>query len=92
VYTQKGWEIGREIYANELLDGIGRISGHGPAYPMANLKDRDRGMILLLLDKIAAAGHAKLIPALRAWKKIDYKKVQQRIEQVIRYLEESDGQ
>jgi hypothetical protein len=35
---------------------------------MAHLKDRDRQMILLLLDKIAATGDRKFIPALKAWK------------------------
>jgi hypothetical protein len=39
---------------------------------MAHLKDRDRSMILLLLDKIAATGDRKFIPALKAWKKVDY--------------------
>jgi hypothetical protein len=59
---------------------------------MAHLKDRDRQMILLLLDKIAATGDARFIPALEAWKKVDYKKVQQRIRQVIQTLEASSRQ
>ena len=89
VYTQKGWEIEREQYANELLDGIETMLRDGPPYPMAHLKDRDREMILLLLDKIEATGDAKFIPALEAWKKVDYKKVKQRIGQIIRQLEAS---
>ena len=59
---------------------------------MKYLKDRDREMILLLLDKIAATGDAKFIPALEAWKKVDYKKVQQRIRHVIHRLEASNDQ
>ena len=59
---------------------------------MAHLKDRDREMILLLLDKIAATGDARFIPALEAWKTVDYKKVQQRIRQVIQRLEASGRQ
>jgi len=89
VYTQKGWEIEREQYANELLDGIETMLRDGPPYPMAHLKDRDREMVLLLLDKIEATGDAKFIPALEAWKKVDYKKVKQRIGQIIRQLEAS---
>ena len=92
VYTQKGWEIERAQYADELLVGIETTLRDGPPYQMAYLKDRDRGMILLLLDKIAAIGDRKFIPALKAWKKVDYKKVQQRIGQVIRQLEASGGQ
>lgn len=66
VYTQKGWEIERAQYADELLVGIETMLKDGPPYQMAHLKDRDRGMILLLLDKIAATGDRKFIPALKA--------------------------
>jgi hypothetical protein len=92
VYTQKGWEIEREIYANELLEKIEAALTDGPPYEMAHLKDRDRGMILLLLDKVSATGNRNFIPALKAWKRVDYKKVQQRIQQTIQRLEASDSQ
>jgi len=87
VFTEKGWTIAREFRANELLQEILTAAGDGPPYRMEHLKDRDRGMIFLLLDKIEATGEAKVIPALRAWKKSDYKKVRLRINQVIRRLE-----
>ena len=87
MFTDKGWEIAREIRANELLHGIFAAVGDGPPYRMEHLKDRDRSMILLLLDKIEATGEAKVIPALRAWKESDYKKVRLRINQVIRRLD-----
>jgi hypothetical protein len=90
VFTDKGWEIVREIRANELLDGILEAISNGPPYRMEHLKNRDRGMILLLLDKIEATGEAKIIPALRVWKMSDYKKVQLRINQVIRRLEDCE--
>lgn len=92
VYTPKGWEIEREIYANELLEKIEAALKDGPPYEMAHLKDRDRGMILLLLDKVAATGNRNFIPALKTWKRVDYKKVQQRIQQTIQRLEASDSQ
>ena len=91
VYTQTGWEIEREQYANELLDGIEASLGNGAPYHMEHLKDRDREMIWLLLDKITATGDSRFIPALEAWKKVDYKKVQQRIRQVIQQLKSSSG-
>jgi hypothetical protein len=90
VFTDKGWEIAEEIRANELLDGILEAISNGPPYRMEHLKNRDRGMILLLLDKIEATGEAKIIPALRVWKMSDYKKVQLRINQVIRRLEDCE--
>jgi hypothetical protein len=87
VFTDNGWEIAREIRANEMLEGILVTVVDGPPYRMEHLKNRDRDMILLLLDKIEATGEAKVIPTLQVWKKIDYKKVQLRINQVIRRLE-----
>jgi len=91
VYTQEGWEIERETYADELLKEIEAALKDDPPYEMAHLKDRDRGMILLLLDKVAATGNRNFIPALKAWKRVDYKKVQQRIQQTIQRLEASDS-
>ncbi len=90
VFTQKGWEIERDNYANELLAGFDEILSEGPPYQMEYLKDRDRGMILLLLDKTAATGEARYIPLLEAWRKVDYQKVRRRIGQVIHQLTECD--
>jgi superfamily II DNA helicase RecQ len=87
VYTEKGWQIERENYADELRQRIEQQLKDDPPYDMEYLKDRERGMILLLLDKIEATGDSRFVPALRAWKKVDYKKVQIRISQVIRRLE-----
>lgn len=87
VYTQKGWEIERENYADELLAGFDNLIQKGPPYDMEYVKERDRQMILRLLDKVETTGDARYVPLLEAWKKIDYKKVQFRIREVIRRLE-----
>ena len=87
VYTKKGWEIERENYVDELLAGFDKLIQEGPPFDMVYLKDRDRPMILRLLDKIEATGDRRYVPLLVAWKKIDYKKVQSRIREVIRRLE-----
>jgi len=88
VYTQKGWEIARENYADELLAGFDKLIREGSTFDMEHLKGRDRQMIFGLLDKIETNGDARYVPLLAAWKKIDYKKVQVRIHEVIRRLEE----
>jgi len=90
VYTQKGWEIERENYAVELLGGFDKLIQEGPPFDLVYLKDRDRPMILRLLDKIEATGDRRYVPLLVAWKKIDYKKVQIRIREVIRRLEKEN--
>jgi len=85
-YTQKGWEIERENYADELLAGFDELLQQGPPFDMEYLKDRDRQMILLLLDKVETTGNADHVPLLEAWREIDYKKVRQRISNVIQQL------
>ena len=88
VYTDQGWEIERETYARELLQGFDDLlaAGDGP-FDMGYLKDRNRGMILLLLDLVEGTGDPKYIPLLKDWQRIDYKKVRARIRRVIASLE-----
>ena len=86
VFSEKGWEIERETYAEELLQKLTRLL-EGKDYSFAqDLKDRNRGMILLLIEKIGQMGNARFIPLLKAWKEIEYKKVQAEIQRVIDYL------
>ena len=86
VYTPRGWEIEKETFASELLAGFDQLLEQPGEYDMTYLKDRNRGMIFLLLDKPAATQDPKYIPLLEAWAKIDYRKVRSRIRQVITAL------
>ena len=95
VYTKLGWEIEKETYTDELLAGFDKLLDSGfltlntftASHHMNYLKDRDRGMIMLLLDKVEATEDPKYIPVLKAWELIEYKKVQKRIRQVIGSIE-----
>ena len=90
VYSELGWEIEKETYADELLRGFDEMLASGKCpFDMSYLKDRDRGMILLLLDKVEATGNPKYIPLLKAWQQVDYKKVRQRIQQVVHRLSQA---
>ncbi len=83
VFSEKGWEIERETYAEELMQKLTRLT-EGKDYSFVlKLKDRNRGMILLLLEKIKQTGNARFIPLLKAWKGIEYKKVRTEIQRVI---------
>ncbi|MEW6623954.1 MAG: RQC-minor-1 family DNA-binding protein [Bacillota bacterium] len=83
VFSEKGWEIERETYAEELLQKLTKLL-EGKDYSFVQeLKDRNRGMILLLIEKIRHTGNARFIPLLKAWKEIEYKKVQAAIQNVI---------
>lgn len=86
VFSEIGWEIERETYAEELLQKLAKLlEGKDYSY-VQELKDRNRGMILLLIEKIMLTGNARFIPILKAWKEIEYKKVQANIQRVIDYL------
>lgn len=87
VYTDKGWEIERETYADELLDQLSVAAEKGQYEFVESLKDRNRGMILLLLDKIEDSGNKELITILKAWQMIEYKKIKIRLQEVIDVLE-----
>jgi superfamily II DNA helicase RecQ len=88
VYTEKGWDIEKETRAEEFLEEFEQIIEIGSTdFDMNYLKDRNRGMILLLLDKVEATREEKFIPILEAWEKVDYKKVRKRIREVINTIE-----
>ena len=87
VYTKAGWEIEKKTYAHELLQDIDRFLAAGQRpYDMSYLKDRNRDLIWCLLDKIETSGDSKYIPVLEDWELVEYKKVRERIQQVISHL------
>lgn len=86
-YTSFGWEIERKTYAEELLRGFDTmLATTGPPFDMSYLKDRQRDMILCLLDKVQASRDRKYIPLLEAWQQIDHRKVRERVGYVIKHL------
>lgn len=86
VYTDKGWEIERETYAEELMQRLTKCLKEKDYTFVTELKDQNREVILLLLQKIKRANNARFIPLLRVWQEIEHKKVQSAIQGVISYL------
>jgi len=86
LFTEAGWEIERETYAEELLHKLRDLIPHGDYSFVQELKDRNRQMILLLLEKIEATGDQRFVPLLEAWADIEYKKVKTAINRVIATL------
>lgn len=86
VFSEIGWEIERETYAEELLQKLVKLLDGKDYSFVQELKDRNRGMILLLIEKIKLTGNARFLPLLKVWKEIEYKKVQVEIQSVIDYL------
>jgi superfamily II DNA helicase RecQ len=90
-FTDKGWEIEKETCTDELLAKMKALFGSSDLDLIDTLKDKDRKMMFLLLDKIEAAGDPQFVPLLEYWKTIDYKKVQAKINGVIKKLEGGAG-
>jgi superfamily II DNA helicase RecQ len=87
VFSKEGWEIERENYAEELLQKLQSLLKSKDYRYVADLKDRNRGMILLLIDKIKNSNNRDFIPLLKAWQEVDYKKIKITLQEVIDYLE-----
>ena len=85
-FTEKGWDIEKDTYAEELLEKLESVLDSKDYTFVMELKDRDREMILLLLSKIQSTGDRRFIPLLKAWAEIDYKKVRKKINRVIAAL------
>lgn len=87
VFSQKGWEIEKETYTEELLQKLQNLLPGQDYSFVTDLKDRNRGMILLLIEKIKNTNNPAFIPLLKAWQQIDYRKVRMALQNVIDVFE-----
>ncbi|MFD0870210.1 RQC domain [Chlamydia abortus] len=91
VFTSRGWAIERERRAEEFLQEWDYWLENSVApLNMEYLKERNRGMMFLFLYKILCSRNKKYIPFLTLWERIDFKKVQAEIRNVIQALKQSD--
>lgn len=87
IFSERGWFIKSDQYTDELLNEWKEWTKSGKQNPdMSYLKDRNRKMILLLLEKIKESGDQSFIPYLELWEKVDYKKVRDEIRTTINVL------
>ena len=91
VFSRAGWEIEKETYTEELLQKLKDLVPAKDYSFVARLKDRNRGMILLLIKKIKNTNNPEFIPLLRAWQRIDYKKVKIELQKAIDILENKNS-
>jgi superfamily II DNA helicase RecQ len=88
VFTERGWNIQRDQAADLLLlEWTQWIQERAHHKDMTYLKDRNRGMILLFLQKIAATADKRFIPLLEQWSLVDYQKVKKAIHEVIVHMQ-----
>jgi hypothetical protein len=88
VFTDRGWLIQSYQYADKLIREWEEWMEQGKKNPdMTYLKDRNRQMILLMLERIKESGNKAFIPYLQLWEEVDYRKVRAAIRETIRVLE-----
>ncbi|MCD8501609.1 MAG: zinc-ribbon domain-containing protein [Bacillaceae bacterium] len=76
--------------ADEFLDEWKRwLKQDNKSPDMSYLKDRNREMIILFLEKVKETRDKRYISYLTEWAKVDYKKVKIKIYEVIKALEEN---
>ena len=92
VFTDRGWEIQIENMTELMLKQWEMWADTVPQdLDMTYLKDLNRSMILLFLEKVARTHDARYLPLLRQWAPIDYRKVREAIGKVIDYLEQGNS-
>lgn len=91
VYTPRGWEIERDTYTVEMLARVDALIADSDTPPdLTWLNDRNREVVMLLLDRIETTGDAGYLPALEAWSSNTYKKIRTRIRRVMESLADPD--
>jgi hypothetical protein len=88
MYTPRGWEIERQTYAAEMHARVDELLATGDTIPdLTWLNDKNREVVMLLLERIEGTGDHKYTPALENWSRNTFKKVKSRIRRGIATLQ-----
>lgn len=88
VYAPRGWEIERETYADELLEGINRLlAGDKALQDLSWLTEKNPEVLKFVLGKIADTSDAKYLPILKRWQNKATRKISNRIRETRRALQ-----
>lgn len=82
VFSEKGWEIEKETFAEELYQRFCLDIKEKNARVIFEMKDVNRQVVMLVLDKIEKDGTEEFLTCLEAWKPMEVKKVAARIAEV----------
>ena len=82
VFSEKGWEVEKKTYAEELYQRFCLDIKEKNASVIFKMKDVNRQVVMLVLDKIEKDGTEEFLTYLEAWKLMEVKKVAVRIAEV----------
>lgn len=82
VFSEKGWQIEKETFAQELYQRICLDVEEKKARVIFEMKEVNRQVVMRVLDKIEKDGTKEFLSYLEAWKMLEVKKVAARIIEV----------
>ena len=82
VFSEKGWQIEKETFAQELYRRMCLDVEEKKARVIFEMKKVNRQVVMCVLDKIEKEGTEEFLPYLEAWKMLEVKKVAARISEV----------
>lgn len=82
VFSEKGWQIEKETFAQELYQRMCLDVEEKKARVLFEMKEVNRQVVMCVLDKIEKEGTKEFLPYLGAWKMLEVKKVAARIAEV----------
>ena len=82
VFSDEGWAIEKETFAEELYQRFCLDIKEKNARVIFEMKDVNRQVVMLVLDKIEKDGTEEFLTCLEAWKLMEVKKVAARIAEV----------
>ena len=82
VFSEKGWQIEKETFAQELYQRMCLDVEEKKARVLFEMKEVNRQVVMCVLDKIEKEGTEEFLLYLEAWKMFEVKKVAARIAEV----------
>lgn len=82
VFSEKGWQIEKETFAQELYQRMCLDVEEKKARVIFEMKEVNRQVVMCVLDKIEKDGTKEFLPYLEAWKMLEVKKIAARIIEV----------
>ena len=82
VFSEKGWQIEKETFAQELYQRMCLDVEEKKARVLFEMKEVNRQVVMCVLDKIEKDGTKEFLPYLEAWKMLEVKKLAARIAEV----------
>ena len=82
VFSEKGWQIEKETFAQELYQRMCLDVEEKKARVLFEMKEVNRQVVMCVLGKIEKDGTKEFLPYLEAWKMLEVKKVAARIAEV----------